>query len=105
MKEWDERDADDVELSLLNGDERLEASNGYNYADVDDGYGGGTASKRPLSSKDKRAMVLLVCLCEYRSVSLVLFTHFIVRPYTGCSCEPELCSIVKQLTPRPSHSS
>jgi hypothetical protein len=65
MKEWDANDGDDVELNLLDENARHEASNGF----VED-YGGGLESKRPLSSKDKRAMVLLVLLCGCRSASI-----------------------------------
>lgn len=64
MKEWDASDENDVELSLLDANERHEASNGFVVAEED--YGGDPESRRPLSSKDKRAMVLLVFLCEFR---------------------------------------
>lgn len=51
---------DEVELSLLEEDERREAGLGMD----DEGQPDHPAVKRPISSRDKRAIVLLVVLCE-----------------------------------------
>jgi PAT family acetyl-CoA transporter-like MFS transporter 1 len=58
---------DDVELSLLGEDERRLAAAGL---DEDDPY----TTKRPLSSKDKRAMVLLCVLCKFTISADALIT-------------------------------
>jgi PAT family acetyl-CoA transporter-like MFS transporter 1 len=55
--------SDEVELSLLGEAERREAAHG-----LEDGMGGSFEDwldpKQPLSSKDKRAMALLIVLCS-----------------------------------------
>ena len=48
---------DEVELSLLGEAERLQAAQGTNLED-------GQSEKRPMSAKDKRAIVLLIILCK-----------------------------------------
>jgi hypothetical protein len=52
---------EEVELSLLSDEERLQAGDGLGLADM-----GGVEydAKRPISSKDKRGMVLLCVLCS-----------------------------------------
>lgn len=50
---------EDVELSLLGEEERRQAAAG-----LDQEYGAPDDSKRPLSAKDKKAMVLLSVLCK-----------------------------------------
>jgi hypothetical protein len=56
---------DDVELSLLTDEQRNEA-NGYALEPPASGV------KRPMSAKDKRAVVLLCLLCECSSIILEL---------------------------------
>jgi hypothetical protein len=51
-------DESDVELELLNEEQRLEADR-----DVDEPVVH-TPAKKPISAKDKRSMVLLCVLCE-----------------------------------------
>ena len=51
-------DESDVELELLNEEQRFEADR-----DVDEPVVH-TPSKKPISAKDKRSMVLLCVLCE-----------------------------------------
>ena len=53
-------DSDEVELALLGDEEREHAAMGLDIEEIDP-----HAVKHPLSSKDKRAMVLLCVLCEY----------------------------------------
>ena len=52
-------DDDDVELSLLNDAERLQSARG-----CPDEALSSSDTKRPISVKDKREMVLLCVLCE-----------------------------------------
>lgn len=54
---------DEVELSLLGEDERRQAAEGTSLEDEMDHLSQGGAQK-VVSSKDKRAVVLLVILCE-----------------------------------------
>jgi hypothetical protein len=53
-------DTDEVELALLGDEERERAAVGVDGDEVDT-----QTTKRPLSTKDKKAMVLLCVLCEY----------------------------------------
>jgi PAT family acetyl-CoA transporter-like MFS transporter 1 len=58
------RDEDDVELSLLNEAERLQSARAFpeearSLSDTE------PDTKRNISAKDKREMVLLCVLCEY----------------------------------------
>lgn len=55
-------DSEEVELALLGDEERERAAVGVDSDEVDN-----PATKRPLSTKDKKAMVLLCVLCEYCS--------------------------------------
>jgi len=59
-------DSEEIELSLLDEEERLRAAEGLEVAEEEDVY----AAKRPMSSKDKRAMVLLCILCKCHLLSL-----------------------------------
>lgn len=63
---------EDVELTLLNEEERLRSARAFN--DHDDGDSMVSAedvSKRPISGKDKRGMVLLCVLCALRASNLL----------------------------------
>lgn len=53
-------DEEEVELSLLSGQQRRQAALGV---DTDDVEGVREKSKAPLSKKDKKAMTLLIILC------------------------------------------
>jgi MFS transporter, PAT family, solute carrier family 33 (acetyl-CoA transportor), member 1 len=55
--------SDEVELSLLGEAERLEAANGLDEG-VEDTLKTRPDSKRPLSTRDKKAMALLIVLCS-----------------------------------------
>jgi len=60
----------DVELTLLNEQERLQSAQAFHDSDsvvpeAED------VSKRPISAKDKRGMVLLCVLCEPRASTLL----------------------------------
>ena len=57
-------DEDDVELSLLGEQERRQAALGIDSADVE---GVREKLKAPLSTKDKKAMALLIILCTHVS--------------------------------------
>jgi len=57
-----ENGEDDLELNLLGENERREARQGVEEPDSDSTD---DAAKRPISSKDKRAMVLLCVLCKW----------------------------------------
>lgn len=50
---------DDMELSLLGEEERRQAAEGLEDVSLRN------VSKKPMSSKDKRAMVLLCVLCKF----------------------------------------
>jgi hypothetical protein len=50
---------DEVELSLLNDEERHQAGQGFS-----DGFPS-AEGKRPFSPKDKKAMLLLIILCKH----------------------------------------
>ena len=64
-------DSEEVELSLLGEEERRQAATGIDEDDV------GYTSKRPVSSKDKRAMVLLCVLCKsFLLVGVRTVRHF-----------------------------
>jgi PAT family acetyl-CoA transporter-like MFS transporter 1 len=52
-------DSDEVELALLGDEERERAAVGVDSDGIDT-----HTTKRPLSTKDKKAMVLLCVLCE-----------------------------------------
>ena len=71
------RDEDDVELSLLNEDERLQSARAF----PDEAHSSSDTepdTKRHISAKDKRGMVLLCVLCEYIGLScVIIFKHFI----------------------------
>jgi PAT family acetyl-CoA transporter-like MFS transporter 1 len=59
---WTGSGGDELELTLLGEDERAAAANGL---DVEhDGHLHASRPAKEMSSKDKRAMVLLICLCE-----------------------------------------
>ena len=63
-------DEDDVELSLLNEAERLQSARAFpdeahSLSDTE------PDTKRHISAKDKRGMVLLCVLCEYIDLSFV----------------------------------
>jgi len=65
---------DEVELSLLSGQERRQAALGVDSADGEDVR---EKSKAPLSKKDKQAMVLLIILCTPVSNSICnALAHF-----------------------------
>ena len=79
-----EDDGEDVELNLLNEDERLRAREGLEPASDE------ISEKRPISGKDKRAMVLLSILCGFSVHSLpctcrLNAVHEKIRPYSGCA--------------------
>lgn len=60
----DDDDTADVELSLLGDEDRRQAAQGLGETE-EQGFPGGPEAKHPLSTKDKRGMVLLIVLCEY----------------------------------------
>lgn len=62
----DVAETDDLELSLMNGEERARAAEGFDDPSV------GEKKSKQLSSKDKRAMVLLVILCQSPRLRLPL---------------------------------
>jgi PAT family acetyl-CoA transporter-like MFS transporter 1 len=64
----EEDDTQEVELSLLDEEERLQAARGLGQTE-EQGYVGGPDSKHPLSAKDQRGMALLIILCEHNDFS------------------------------------
>ncbi|KAJ7480190.1 acetyl-coenzyme A transporter 1-domain-containing protein [Mycena galericulata] len=79
----DEEGEDDVELSLLGEDERQQAANGLDVEEQRD-----HAATHPLSSEDKRAMVLLCVLYLIQGVPLGLAlgsVPFILREHLSYS--------------------
>lgn len=56
-------DADEVELNLLDEEDRRQAAQGLGETE-EQGFLNGSEAKRPMSAKDKRGMVLLIILCE-----------------------------------------
>jgi MFS transporter, PAT family, solute carrier family 33 (acetyl-CoA transportor), member 1 len=60
-------DESDVELELLNEQERFEADR-----DVDEPVDHTPPTKKPISAKDKRSMALLCVLCERHPSELTL---------------------------------
>lgn len=60
---------DEVELHLLGEDERREASAG-----LSDEFPSEIDSKRPFSARDKRAMGLLIVLCEFHIVHILAYS-------------------------------
>ena len=61
----DEDGIDEVELTLLGEDERLRAAQGMSLEEEQEFLA--QADKKPMSPKDKRAIGLLIILCEYLS--------------------------------------
>jgi hypothetical protein len=59
----EENETEEVQLSLLGEDERRQAAQGLGETE-EQGYSVELESKRPVSAKDKRAMILLIVLCE-----------------------------------------
>lgn len=57
-------DEDDVELELLNEEERVQSARDFGYANGASAAEQEDISKRPISPKDKRNMVLLCVLCS-----------------------------------------
>lgn len=81
-------DEDDVELELLNEEERIQSARDFGYT----GNGASAVehediSKRPISPKDKRNMVLLCVLCMSISLNprMRQVTYFGLRFVTGHS--------------------
>lgn len=76
-------DDDDVELSLLGEEERRQAAHGLEPDEPEHS----PSLKGPMSSKDKRAMVLLCVLCALYFFGLISpeLTLSISRPHTGRS--------------------
>jgi hypothetical protein len=71
-------DEDDVELSLLNEAERLQSARAFpdeahSLSDTE------PDTKRHISAKDKRGMVLLCVLCEYIDLSCVIVFEHLIR--------------------------
>ena len=58
-------DTEEVELTLLEEDERRQAA--FGVSDGDSVRAGRPKQKRPMSTKDKRSMGLLCTLCEFLS--------------------------------------
>ena len=70
-------DEDDVELSLLNEAERLQSARAFP-DEVHSLSETEPDTKRHISAKDKRGMVLLCVLCEYTDLSCaIVFEHLI----------------------------
>ena len=57
-------DVDEVELSLLGEDERRAAAEGLTLEE-EQAYLGQTDGKKPMSARDKQAIVLLIILCTF----------------------------------------
>jgi PAT family acetyl-CoA transporter-like MFS transporter 1 len=68
-----ESNEEEVEMSLLGEEERRQAANGL--VDSVEEYGNGFESKRSVSAKDKRGMVLLCVLCTSSSIPLESLTE------------------------------
>ena len=71
-------DEEDVELSLLNEAERLQSARAFpdephSLSDTE------PDTKRSISAKDKRGMVLLCVLCEYIDFSCVIVFEHLIR--------------------------
>jgi hypothetical protein len=60
----DDVDTQEVELSLLDEDDRRQAAVGLGETE-EQGYVGGHDVKHPMSTKDQRGMALLIILCEH----------------------------------------
>lgn len=68
--------SDEVELSLLGDDERLQAAQGMSLEEEQ--VYSTHPEKRPMSTKDKRAIALLVILCDYvHTLERVHRTHIL----------------------------
>lgn len=81
-RSMDVAETDDLELSLMNGEERARAAEGFDDPSV------GEKKSKQLSSKDKRAMVLLVILYLIQGVPLGLAigsVPFILRDHLSYS--------------------
>lgn len=78
---------DEVELSLLNEEEKMRAAAGA--AESEEELGG-SRPKRPLSTKDKKAIALLILLCVSTT------THYTLQ-FTD-----NICSGARRLDPRSS---
>ncbi len=63
-------DEDDVELELLNEEERVQSARDFGYANGTSAVEQEDISKKPISPKDKRNMVLLCVLCMPVSIAL-----------------------------------
>jgi PAT family acetyl-CoA transporter-like MFS transporter 1 len=61
---------EDVELTLLNEEERLRSARAF-HDDDNSMVSAEDVSKRPISAKDKRGMVLLCVLCTSRASTLL----------------------------------
>ena len=71
-----DEEEEDVELTLLNEEERLRSARAF-HDDDNSMVSAEDVSKRPISGKDKRGMVLLCVLCTSRvSTLLDLGSHF-----------------------------
>ena len=73
-------DEDDVELSLLNESERVQAARSFS----DEAHSlsdNESDTKRPISAKDKRGMVLLCVLCEHIDLSCAILFEHPIRSY------------------------
>lgn len=68
-REYDDVE-DDVELNLLGEEERIRASQGLD----DERIPPGSAGRKPMSAKDKRAMVLLCVLCQSFDLPVLIFS-------------------------------
>jgi MFS transporter, PAT family, solute carrier family 33 (acetyl-CoA transportor), member 1 len=79
-------DPEEVELTLLDDDERRRAAEGLDADVEEDPY----SVKRPISPKDKRAIILLCVLCEFPTRRLLQFSLNFggIRPHTRSSSEP-----------------
>ena len=76
------RDMEDVELSLLDDEQQRQADVGL---PTDRPHA--RRSKHSFSAKDKRAMVLLVVLCEYLYFLRALVLLISLRSYSRSTCE------------------
>jgi hypothetical protein len=69
-----DEEENDVELTLLNEEERLQSAQAFHDSDsmvseIED------VSKRPISAKDRRGMVLLCVLCELHAATYLVDSH------------------------------
>ena len=82
---YDDDDAEEVELDLLDEEDRRLAAQGLGETE-EQGFRSGSEAKRQMSVKDKRGMILLIILCEYTETPChVRYLFMTCRFNPGCS--------------------